>query len=151
RLRGHLWPIVLVVSSGAVCLNQGVILGRQVLNAHFNPNHFPVQAVDFMVRHGYGEPIFSLDSYGGYLIYQLYPTQKVFIDDRHDFYGEEYLRKYLKVLHVESDWQAVLDENHVDLIVMPTKSKISDALRQSAAWRGIYSDNTAAVFERSAR
>jgi hypothetical protein len=151
RLRGHLWPIVLVVSSAAVCLNQGVILGRQALNAHFDPNRFPVQAVDFMVRHGYREPIFSLDSYGGYLIYRLYPAQKVFIDDRHDFYGEEYLRKYLKVLHVEPDWQAVLDENHVDLIVMPTRSKISDALRQSEVWRGIYSDNTAALFERSAR
>ena len=85
------------------------------------------------------------------MIYRLYPAQKVFIDDRHDFYGEEYLRKYLKVLHVEPDWQAVLDENHVDLIVMPTRSKISDALRQSEVWRGIYSDNTAALFERSAR
>ena len=151
RLRGHLWPIVFVVSSAAVCLNQGNILGRQALNARFNPNRFPVHAVDFMVQHGYREPIFSLDSYGGYLIYRLYPAQKVFIDDRHDFYGEEYLKKYLKVVHVEPGWQTVLDENQVNLIVMPTRSKITDALRQSAAWRGVYSDNTATVFERFAR
>jgi hypothetical protein len=92
-----------------------------------------------------------LDSYGGYLIYQRYPEQKVFIDDRHDFYGEEYLKKYLKIIHAEPGWQTALDEEHVNLVLMPTKSKLSDAIRQSAVWNTSYSDATATVFERPKR
>jgi hypothetical protein len=42
HLRGHLWPVVIVILTIAVALNQGRVFGRQVLNAHFNPNHFPV-------------------------------------------------------------------------------------------------------------
>ena len=150
-LTGHLWPVAAVIVSAAVCLNHGKILGRTALDAHFDAKRFPVQAVDFLVQHGYREPIFSLDSYGGYLIYRLYPNQKVLIDDRHDFYGEEYLTRYLKVLHVEPGWQTVLDEQHVSLIVMPTKSRISDALRQTAQWSATHSDETAVVFERAIR
>lgn len=151
HLRGHLWPLVLVVATSAVCLNHGKIFGRQVLDAHFNAERFPVHAVDFLIDHGNREPIFSLDSYGGYLIYRLYPNVKVFIDDRHDFYGEAYLTKYLKVVHVEPGWQTVLDEAHANVVLVPTKSRISDALGQNAEWKTQFSDATATVFQRSSR
>jgi hypothetical protein len=150
-LRGHLWPVVIVILTIAVGLNQGRVFGRQVLNAHFNPDRFPVRAVDFLVQRDYRDPIFSLDSDGGYLIYKRYPEEKVFIDDRHDFYGEVYLKKYLKIIHAEPGWQSALEEEHVNLVLMPTKSKISDAIRQSAGWKTSYSDDTATVFERSNR
>jgi hypothetical protein len=151
HLRGHLWPLVLIVVTSAVCLNHGKVFGRQVLDAHFNAERFPVHAVDFLIEHGNREPIFSLDWYGGYLIYRLHPNVKVFIDDRHDFYGEAYLTKYLKVLHVEPGWQTVLDEAHANVVLVPTKSRISDALGQNAEWKTQFSDATATIFQRSSR
>jgi hypothetical protein len=151
HFRGHLWPLVLVVVTSAVCLNHGNVFGRKVLDAHFSPERFPVHAVDFLIDHGNREPIFSLDSYGGYLIYRLYPKVKVFIDDRHDFFGEAYLAKYLKVLHAEPGWQTVLDEAHANVVVVPTKSKISDALGQNGEWKMQFSDATATIFQRSSR
>jgi hypothetical protein len=134
-----------------VCLNHGKVFGTQVLDAHFNAERFPVHAVDFLIEHGNREPIFSLDWYGGYLIYRLHPNVKVFIDDRHDFYGEAYLTKYLKVLHVEPGWQTVLDEAHANVVLVPTKSRISDALGQNAEWKTQFSDATATIFQRSSR
>ena len=148
RLQCHLWPLVVVAVSALICFNSGALFGRTVMNAHFDPARFPVQAVNALQRRSNRNPIFSLDSWGGYFIYGLYPETAVFIDDRHDFYGEPYIREYLKVIHVEPGWESVLDGERVNLIVMPSKSKISDVLRKSANWKESYEDTISTVFER---
>jgi hypothetical protein len=145
--RGHLWPAALVVFTFVVCIGGGRIFGYELMNAHFDPKRLPVGAVDEIARGGNREPVFSMDSWGGYFIYRRYPEQKVFIDDRHDFYGEAYIREYLTVLHVEQGWERVLQDWGVKLVVFPTKSKVSEALRQ-AGWRVSYQDDTAVVLVR---
>lgn len=148
NLRGHLWPVLLVAITCGVCVSHGRLFGHQLMNAHFSEQRFPVHAVDFLVRTGNRDPIFSLDSAGGYLIHRLYPETKVFIDDRHDFYGEDYLKEYLKVIHVEPDWERVLDSWQVNLIIVPTDSRIAQVIRATPKWRKAYSDQTATVFRR---
>jgi len=147
NLRGHLWPVMVVVATLAICLNGGRVLNKQVIAAHFEPSRFPVRAVSVLAERGSTNPIFSLDSWGGYLIYTRYPEQRVFVDDRHDFYGEPYLRDYLRVLHVEPGWQEILDRWGVNLVVFPAKSKFSGALVR-AGWKTMYQDETAAIFVR---
>jgi hypothetical protein len=83
------------------------------------------------------------------LIYRLYPGTKVFLDDRHDFYGEAFVRAYLKLLHAEPGWNQVLDHLGVNLIVVPSKSKLGDALQHELGWKPIYNDEVAKVFERT--
>ncbi|HYL12108.1 MAG TPA: hypothetical protein VEV41_03685 [Terriglobales bacterium] len=147
-LRGHLWPVLLLLLSTWICLHQGRFLGKQVMDAHFDATRFPVQAVEALQQRGERAPIFSLDSWGGYLIYRLYPETKVFIDDRHDFYGDPYLKDYLKILHVEPGWNQVLDKLGVNVIVVPAKSKLGDALQHDPGWKATYHDEVAKVFER---
>ncbi len=147
-LRGHFWPLVMVTITFGICLNQGNLFGRRLMNAHFSERRFPAQAVHFLVQRGNPEAILSLDSAGGYLIYRLYPEWKVFIDDRHDFYGEVYLKSYLKVVHGEPGWERVLDDERVNLAIFPTESKLSERMRATAEWKVAYSDSTATVFER---
>jgi hypothetical protein len=118
------------------------------MDAHFDAKHFPVQAVDHLAAEHITDPIFTQDSWGGYLIYRLYPQTKVVVDDRHDFYGEQFLREYLKVLHVETGWQSTLDGWNVNLVVMPLNSKLTAALKQDSAWRTIESDEIAVTFHR---
>ena len=142
------WPMFAVVLGAVICLHQGRVFGRQVINANFDAGRFPVQAVDTLQRQGIREPIFSLDAWGGYFIYRLYPENKVFVDDRHDFYGDEYIREYLKVIHLESGWEEVLDGWGVNLIVMPSKAKLSEALRRSTGWKAVSEDSTAMIFHR---
>jgi hypothetical protein len=147
-LRGHLWPLVVLICTAGILSNHGELFGSQLVNVQFSDQRFPVQAVNSLIQRGNREPIFSLDSWGGYLIYRLYPDVKVLVDDRHDFYGEPFLRDYLKVLHVEPGWDTVLDNLHVNLVLMPTKSKLAQALRGSPTWRLTYEDDTAVVFQR---
>jgi hypothetical protein len=148
QFRWHLWPILLVLLSIAICFRHGTLFGKQVMDAHFDAVRFPVQAVDWLQQLGIREPIFTLDSWGGYLIYRLYPGTKVFIDDRHDFYGEPFVKDYLKLLHVEPGWNKILDQLRVNLIVVPAKSKLAEALQREPGWKPAYNDEVAKVFER---
>jgi hypothetical protein len=147
KFSGHLWPAALVVLTLFISFHDGKLFGRQLVDANFDPKRFPAGAVEHLAQSGNREPIFSLDSWGGYLIYRRYPDQKVIIDDRHDFYGEAYLRDYLTVLHAEPGWDGVLRKWGANLVVFPTKSKLSEALRQ-AGWKPTYEDETAVIFVR---
>jgi hypothetical protein len=146
QFRGHLWPLAAVALCFPISLHQG--MGSHSMNAHFDPTRFPAEAVRVLQQRGVQQPIFSLDSWGGYFLYRRYPEEKVFIDDRHDFYGESYIREYLKVVHAERGWETVLDRWGVNLAVLPSKSNASDALRKSPNWRVSHQDNVAVTFER---
>ncbi|MBV8894456.1 MAG: hypothetical protein JO266_21185, partial [Acidobacteria bacterium] len=143
------WSILVVVLGTIVCLEHGRLLGRVVMDAGFDAARFPVATTDEIQRQRSGEPIFSLDSWGGYFIYRLYPQNKVFVDDRHDFYGETFIREYLKVIHAQPGWTEVLDRLGVNLIVIPMKSEISKALMDSPSWRLASRERVAVVFERN--
>jgi len=147
-LRGHVWPICALLAILGACLNHGALGPCRAMDAHFDPKHFPVQAVDRLTAEQNTQPIFTQDSWGGYLIYRLYQQTKVVVDDRHDFYGEQFLREYLKVLHVEPGWQSTLDGWNVNVDVLPQNSKLTTALKQDSSWQVIESDEVATTFQR---
>ena len=149
RLRGHLWPVALTVFGFAVCLHQGRLGSRQIMDAQFDAKRFPVQAVNVIAQRGLRAPVFAPDYWGGYLIYRLYPQTQVVVDDRHDLYGEQFLKDYLRVTHVAPGWDRVLDEKHVALVLTPTESSLANILRETAGWQITYEDPVAALFERS--
>jgi hypothetical protein len=149
RQRGHLWPIVAVVLSGWICLHHGQFGSRQVMKAEFDASKFPVQAADVIRAEAISEPIFTLDSWGGYLIYRLYPRTKVVVDDRHDLYGEEFLKKYLKVIHVEPGWQQILTEWDANWVLVPANSGLSEMLQHSSSWTAVHRDSLAELFHRT--
>lgn len=145
ELRGHLWPLVAVIVTGALVANDGRVGTNQLVNAHFDPNRMPVGAVSFLRSEHISGSVLSPDYWGGYLIYQLYPNNNVVIDDRHDLYGERFLRSYLTVMHVEPGWENFL-KAHGDCIVLPKKSALAAILGKTAEWRTVYSDDVAVVF-----
>ena len=148
--RGHLWPVAAVFLGLLVCTHQGKLGSTQWMNAHFDPKNLPVQATDAIVQRGLREPIFAPDSWGGYLIYRLYPQNKVFVDDRHDFYGVDFLRDYLKAIRLTPDWDKFLNEKHVNWALLPAGSSLANMLEETAQWNVVYRDGTAVLLERKA-
>jgi len=148
-LRGHVWPIVVVLLGIAIALHEGKLGSLQLMDTHFDAKRFPVQAAEVIEERGMHDPIFTLDSWGGYLIYQLYPQSKVFVDDRHDLYGVEFFKQYLKTIRVEPGWDALLNDNHVNWVLVPKDSPLASALRTSLRWKVSYEDQTAVLFQRS--
>jgi hypothetical protein len=145
--RGHLWPIAAVVFGLLVCV-QAKSGSRHWMDAHFDAGHFPVQASDVIVQRGIRDPIFAPDSWGGYLIYRLYPQNKVFVDDRHDLYGEEFLKEYLKAVRLTPDWNGFLEKKKVNWALLPAESSLANMLRETSRWQVVYQDGTSVLLER---
>lgn len=148
RLHGHAWAILVVVLGAWICFHQGRLGSRTLMNASFDGTRFPVQAVDFLARNHVREPVFCPDSWGGYLIYRLYPRTRVVVDDRHDLYGADFLKEYLKIMRGEDQWDRVLGEMHANWVLVPKASALANLLGEAPAWRNVYRDETAALFQR---
>jgi hypothetical protein len=145
-LRGHGWPIAAAVVTLLIALNGGHVGGEQAMNTQFDPQRMPVEAVNFIEASGVTGPVLAPDYWGGYLIYRLNQRNKVVIDDRHDFYGEEMLRSYLKMMRVEPGWEEFLKGR--SCIVLPRNAALTALLDRMPEWRAVHSDHEAVVFLR---
>jgi hypothetical protein len=149
-VRGHLWPAAAVVFGLWICLQGGKLGAWQLMDAHFPAKRFPIQATDEILHRDIREPIFCPDYWGGYLIYRLYPQTQVVIDDRHDLYGEQFLRQYLKIVRVEPGWGQVLNDLRVGWVLAPSESALTSVLQESSGWTVVYQDKMAVLFQRVA-
>ncbi|HLX76606.1 MAG TPA: hypothetical protein VKR26_17795 [Terriglobales bacterium] len=147
-LRGHLLPLAAVVITFVVCLQGGRLGARPLVRAHFDGKRFPVAAADFLAARGIRSQVFNPDYWGGYLIYRLGPGYKVFMDDRHDFYGEPFVRDYIKLKDIQPGWQEVLDKQKVNWVLIPPEWTLSNALKELPQWRVLYDDHRAILFAR---
>jgi hypothetical protein len=148
NFRGHAWPVVAMALGLLACVHEGKLGSYVWMDAQFSAKHFPVQASEVIVQRGIREPVFSLDSWGGYLIYRLYPETRVFVDDRHDLYGEEFLKNYLKAVRVTPDWDGFLNDKKVNWVLVPTGSSLANMMELTSQWNVVYRDGTAVLIER---
>jgi len=150
-LRGHVWVIAVVLAGLWTCAHGGRLGSQQVIDAGFDGKRFPIEAVDFLSRSGIREPVFCPDYWGGYLIYRLYPQTQVVVDDRHDLYGSEFLKNYLKVIHVEPGWDEALKGMGANWVLTPKESPLANILEEVALWQVVYSNDRAVLFTRRDR
>jgi len=145
-------PRLHVASALSITLVAALLYAPQppkTFQASQDPKNFPVAAAKLLERDG-DNRIFTIDLWGGYLIYRLYPKAKVFIDGRSDFYGKEFELKYLDVLNVKYDWDQNLDHYGARTVLMPTDAPLAAALKENRRWRVAYDDKVAIIFRRVA-
>jgi hypothetical protein len=147
-LSGHFWPTITVLVGLWICIGGGRVGSRQIMDAHFPEQRFPVQAVDAITGLGTQDPILCPDYWGGYLIYRLYPRTKVVVDDRHDLYGSAFLKQYLRTEKGEPGWDELLQQEHVRAVLTPAQSPLANILTMVPAWRITYKDDAAIFFQR---
>ena len=148
NFRAHVWPVVVIILGVVTCIHGGRLGQHQAMNAHFDAKRFPVQSAEFVAEKNISDPIFSLDSWGGYLIYRLYPQGKVFVDDRHDFYGQKFLKDYLQVVRATHNWEKKLNQDDVNCVLVPSNSSIASLLKESPQWKLVHEDETAMLFQK---
>ncbi|PYR85732.1 MAG: hypothetical protein DMG19_14445 [Acidobacteria bacterium] len=141
-------PIMLVLALSVVGVNALSGAGR----VGFDAGTFPVRAADFLEQRtrepdGLGR-VFATDQWSGYLIYRFAGDSKVFIDGRSDFYGQNILESYARIVEVRPGWETVLKQYDVRFVMVPPDNALAAALQLSGAWKRIYSDPVAAVYER---
>lgn len=114
----------------------------------YDPKSYPEKVLP-LLRAAESHHIFAEDEWGDYLIYQLYPQKKVFIDGRSDFYGDAFGERYLDLMNVHFDWQKTLDQYAIDTIVIAPRFALASTLKISRDWRVVYDDGTSLVFRRN--
>jgi hypothetical protein len=119
--------------------------------ARFDAKAFPAKALAALQGPDLPGRIFTYDQWGDYLIYNLFPRCRVFIDGRSDFYGSRFVKEYLDIVNVKYCWQRHLDEYGVDTVLLPPDAPLAGALKESSRWRVVYDDGVAIVFRTGAR
>jgi hypothetical protein len=97
-----------------------------------------------------GSRLFTTDQWGDYILYRLWPRQKVFIDGRSDFYGETIGNDYLSLMHADFKWAGLVKKYGFDLMLLPVKWPLASVLKLSPEWKLVADDGTAILFERRA-
>ena len=144
--RGHAWCVVGVVATLLICMSGGRVGSTQMVDAHFNSNRMPAEALNYLANAQIEEPILAPDYWGGYLIYRLYPRMQVVVDDRHDLYGEQFLASYLKWIHGEPGWQEFVKGHDPGSILLPRNTALASLMEGSHDWRAVYADPQAILF-----
>ena len=142
-----------LVSAAGMALVAAVILAPhppKKFRAEFDPDSYPAGALTTL-RSDASARIFTNDEWGDYLIWSLYPTNRVFVDGRSDFYGDDFEEKYVDVLNVRTGWEKTLARFGVDTILLPPDAPLTGALKESSRWRVVYDDGISLVFRSSAR
>jgi hypothetical protein len=148
-IRSHLWPVLVTLATFAIVLNGGRVGSDILVDAHFDANRMPVDAVNYIEQNEVKGPILSPDYWGGYLIYRLYPKQRVVLDDRHDLYGSDFLKSYLGAIHVEQGWEEFLQQTNPGCVLMPRNGALANILGKTQGWKVAYEDRVSIAFVKS--
>lgn len=146
-IQGVFWPVLL----GLGCIT--LIVGRQAVRKdalfHFDQRVFPTQAVEWLEEHPQSGKMFNEFNWGGYLLYRLWPYQRVFLDSQTDFYGEALMREYEQILTASEGWENILAFYDVSWTILSHDARLSGILQERADWEMIYEDETAIIMRKS--
>jgi hypothetical protein len=108
---------------------------------------FPTAALEFMQRQHVNGRIFNEYAWGGYMEWYA-PELQTFVDTRGDIFTYNgIIDDYLKATGNEHSFQ-ILDKYRIDYVFLPPKRPLIALLQQSPAWRPIYTDRVATLYER---
>lgn len=121
---------------------------------------FPTGAADFLLAHSVQSPMFNTYELGGYLMWRLWPQEKVFIDGR--ALSESVFNDYARILYNHSNadggstGQELLDRYNIQVIVM-NGFEYAEGLAYNLMlslsapqpkWKLVYNDPEGVVFMR---
>jgi hypothetical protein len=144
----------LAIANLVLCLAVG-LLGVGVAVARITPSAettaiaeaMPVGATAWLRDHAPQARILNVYAWGGWLGREL-PEAHVFIDGRSDIYGDAPIRSYAEAIELQTDPALLLDRYQIDHVVFWPDSALAGWLDRNPAWRRVYTDRQAAVWER---
>ncbi len=146
-LKGMLLPVACIVIV-AIGFQLGARFDLEKRGNSFDPQVFPVEAVNWLEENPQEGEMFNYFTWGGYLLYRQFPEKRVFIDAQTDFYGEEMVRKYERVIDLQEGWENILAEYRVDWAILPMNAASAHALQSELGWKIVYEDSTAVILHR---
>ncbi len=110
-------------------------------------------SAQFFIDHKIEGPIFNNYDIGGFLIFSLFPNQKVFVDNRPEAYPKEFFDKtYLPIQEEVSEWQTAQEDYGFNTVFFshrdntPWGQEFLVRLIDDPAWAPVFADNYAIIF-----
>jgi hypothetical protein len=138
-----------ITSAAAIALLIALFYARTpqpLFRAEYDAKAYPEGALSILSDVQASGRIFTPDIWGGYLIYRLYPHNKVFVDGRSDFYGATFDLEYIDIMAGKYNWQEKLDKYGIETVLLPPDASLTATLKESRRWHTIYDDGVAIVF-----
>jgi hypothetical protein len=149
RARGHAWGALALAGLCVLAARQHAA-GLSPLGARIDPKRQPVEAVAYLKQMQPAGNVFNEFGWGGYLLHEMWPSVRVFIDGQTDFYGEALTSEYMQVGAAAPGWEAILDKYGVRWALLPSDSRLARELGGDPGWRVEYRDGFATVLVRNA-
>lgn len=120
--------------------------------AGFAESRFPIAAVSAnrgVLSPGCAAPrILTSDQWGDYLIFCLYPRQRVFYDGRSDFYGSAVGRDYQELMAAGPRWPDLFARYDFEILLLPIEWPLARVLERDSGWLLVYRDSVAQLMTR---
>ena len=112
--------------------------------------------VDFVLGNHISGPVFNNFDVGSYLIWKLYPQQKVFVDGRPEAYTPDFFSSIYEPMQEDpAVWKHYADDvYHINYIffdyhdITPWAQTFLSFISQDKNWPLIYKDNSVVIFVR---
>lgn len=146
RRESFLNVMVLILILVAGIIRIGAVLGNQ---SNVEKMTFPAAAVDWIQGQQPKSNLYNSYNWGGYLIWRLYPTYKVFIDGRADVYGDQSIESFLGIYRAAHGWEQKLLQDGVSVVLIEPDAPLAYALEDSPNWRQSFRDDKSVIFVRN--
>jgi hypothetical protein len=138
--RSSLWTLAF-----AACLFLPLPIGQWPTD--IKPEMAPAHLVARNAQMLEASRVFSDDEIGDYLIYKNYPKQQVFLDGRHNYYGEKVANDFLAILNGGRRWQVLVERYRVNAMLIDDGSALAVQLSSNPQWKRIDREGQWALYQ----
>ena len=96
--------------------------------ASFEAGRYPVASTNYAASHYPGQRLYSIDTWGGYLVYRLPQGRVVFLYDETAVFGDAALQRYLDIHLLRPGWTGALSQENIHHAIVPASSQETSAL-----------------------
>lgn len=114
------------------------------------------EAAKFIISNNISGPIFNNYDIGSYLIYYLYPSQKVFVDNRPEAYSKNFLQDtYIQMQQDIERWDDVAREYQIQTVIFgiqditPWAQEFLGFIENEPNWDNVYRDQYVSIWIRN--
>lgn len=112
----------------------------------FPKDLFPVAMVERHREFLKTSRVFTTDQWADYLIWRSYPEQQVFMDARHNYFGEKIGNEFIAVAQGTPAWKTVQKKYGFQAYLWPRNSPLAAILSESPDWRPLDQDPEVVLF-----
>lgn len=126
------------------------------------PTEFPRDLLPIAMVERHAERLetaraFTTDQWADYLIYRNYRPlegrthQRVFMDARHNYFGEKIGNEFIQLTHALPGWRDIVDKYAFDAMLLPPDIGLTALLAERPEWKVLDRDAKAVLFVRQER